>query len=131
MHGLPLGGASARQLAARLSGHNSLLAGAQLAIQTLLGGIKQLLLVSAPLTAGLSLAPAAPVALAQVALAVHTTRLTGRLAARALLRSANRRHSPGALMRRLAQTDPQLRQWLLGWSGAQGRQPEPGRAPLP
>ena len=66
-----------------------------------------------------------------VALAVHTTRLTGRLAARALLRSANRRHSPGALMRRLAQTDPQLRQWLLGWSGAQGRQPQPGRAPLP
>ena len=131
LYGLPLGGASARQLAARLSGHNSLLAGAQLAIQTLLGGIKQLLLVAAPLTAGLSLAPAAPVALAQVALAVHTTRLTGRLAARALLRSANRRHSPGALMRRLAQTDPQLRQWLLGWSGAHGRQPKPGRAPLP
>jgi len=131
LYGLPMGRRGARALLARLSGHNALLGGAQLGLQLVLGGLRQLLVLAAPLSGGLSLAPAAPVALAQVALAVHTTRLTGRLAARALLRSANRRHSPGALMRRLAQTDPQLRQWLLGWSGAQGRQPQPGRAPLP
>jgi hypothetical protein len=70
------------------------------------------LLLAAPLSAGLSLAPAAPVAVAQAALAVHTTRRTGRLAARELLRHSQRGGQPGALLRRLAGSDPQVRQWL-------------------
>ena len=118
LYGLPMHGAGARQLLRRLSGHNALLGGAQLGIQLLLGALRQLLLVAAPLTGGLSLAPAAPVALAQAALAVHTTRLTGRLAAAELLRSAQRGGRPGALLRRLALTDPQVRLWL-------GDRPEP------
>ncbi|MCP9891313.1 GTP-binding protein [Cyanobium sp. Aljojuca 7D2] len=118
LYGLPMHGAGARQLLRRLSGHNALLGGAQLGIQLLLGALRQLLLVAAPLTGGLSLAPAAPVALAQAALAVHTTRLTGRLAAAELLRSAQRGGRPGALLRRLARTDPQVRLWL-------GDRPEP------
>ena len=51
-------------------------------------------------------------ALAQAALAVHTTRLMGRLAAAELLRSAQRQPGPAALRERLAQSDPQLRRWL-------------------
>ncbi|QPN70806.1 GTP-binding protein [Synechococcus sp. CBW1108] len=112
LYGLPMGGAGARQLLQRLSGHNALLGGAQLAIQLALGALRQLLLLGAPFTAGLSLASAAPVALAQAALAVHTTRLTGRLAAAELLRGAQRGGRPGALLRRLAQRDPQVRLWL-------------------
>ena len=112
LYDLPMGGAGARQLLQRLSGHNALLGGAQLAIQLALGALRQLLLLGAPFTAGLSLASAAPVALAQAALAVHTTRLTGRLAAAELLRGAQRGGRPGALMRRLAQSDPQVRLWL-------------------
>ncbi len=118
LYGLPMHGAGARQLLRRLSGHNALLGGAQLGIQLVLGALRQLLLVAAPLTGGLSLAPAAPVALAQAALAVHTTRLTGRLAAAELLRGAQRGGRPGALLRRLARTDPQVRLWL-------GERPEP------
>jgi hypothetical protein len=52
------------------------------------------------------------VALAQAALAVHTTRLTGRLAAAELLRGAQSGGRPGALLRRLALSDPQVRLWL-------------------
>jgi len=118
LYGLPMHGAGARQLLRRLSGHNALLGGAQLGIQLALGALRQLLLVAAPLTGGLSLAPAAPVALAQAALAVHTTRLTGRLAAAELLRGAQRGGRPGALLRRLARTDPQVRLWL-------GERPDP------
>ena len=112
LYDLPMGGAGARQLLQRLSGHNAMLGGAQLAIQLALGALRQLLLLGAPFTAGLSLASAAPVALAQAALAVHTTRLTGRLAAAELLRGAQRGGRPGALLRRLAQSDPQVRLWL-------------------
>jgi len=117
LYGLPMGGAGARQLLGRLSTQNALL----VAIQLLLGGMRSLLLLAAPLTAGLSLAPAAPVALAQAALAVHTTRLTGRLTATELLRSADRgQQRPGSLMRRLARQDPQVRAWLVQWRGLDG-----------
>jgi uncharacterized protein (DUF697 family) len=115
LYGQKMHSTSARALLARLSGHNALLGGAQLGIQVVLSLIRQLLLVAAPLTGGLSLAPAAPVAIAQAALAVHTTRLTGRLAAAELVKGAERGGKPGALMRRLSQSDPQVRQWLSTW----------------
>jgi small GTP-binding protein len=115
LYGLKMHSSSARALLTRLSGHNALLGGAQLGIQVVLSLIRQLLLVAAPLTGGLSLAPAAPVAIAQAALAVHTTRRTGRLAAAELIKGAERGGKPGALMRRLSQSDPQVRQWLNTW----------------
>ncbi|MFM7696442.1 MAG: Era-like GTP-binding protein [Vulcanococcus sp.] len=118
LYGLELGGGGARALLTRLSAQNALLGGTQLGIQLLLGGLRQLLLLAAPLSGGLSLAPAAPVALAQAALAVHTTRLTGRLAAAELLRSAQHgRLRPASLLRRLAHQDPQARAWLQQWQG--------------
>lgn len=115
LYGLPMEGARARHLLTRLSGHNALLGGAQLGLQALLGAVRQLLLVAAPLSGGLSLAPAAPVAVAQAALAVHTTRRTGRLAALELVRGARRGGLPGALLRRLAASDPEVRHWLGSW----------------
>ena len=115
LYGQKMHSTSARALLTRLSGHNALLGGAQLGIQVVLSLIRQLLLVAAPLTGGLSLAPAAPVAIAQAALAVHTTRRTGRLAAAELIKGAERGGKPGALMRRLSHSDPQVRQWLNTW----------------
>jgi len=124
LYGLPMSRGGARQLAARLSGHNALLGGAQLGLQLLLGGARQLLLLAAPLSGGLSLLPAAPVAVAQAALAVHTTRRTGQLAAAELLRSATAAGQPGALLRRLTAQDPETRRWLSAWDAA-----APGMAP--
>ena len=118
LYGLPMGRRGARQLLTRLSGHNALLGGAQIGLQLLLGGLRQLLLVAVPISGGLSLAPAAPVALAQAALAVHTTRRTGRLAAAELLRSATAAGQPGALLRRLLAQDPETRHWLRAWQAA-------------
>ena len=118
LYGLPMGRRGARQLLTRLWGHNALLGGAQLGLQLVLGGLRQLLLLAAPLSGGLSLAPAAPVALAQAALAVHTTRRTGRLAAAELLRSATAAGQPGALLRRLLAQDPETRHWLRAWQAA-------------
>ena len=114
-----MGGPAARQLLQRLTGHNALIGGAQLGIQAALSGVRQLLLAAAPFTAGLSLAPAAPVALAQAALAVHTTRRTGKLTARWLLeqRGRGRRSQPvpASLLRRLAGRDHTLRLLLQDW----------------
>jgi hypothetical protein len=87
--------------------------------------MRQLLLLAAPLSGGLSLAPAAPVAVAQAALAVHTSRRTGRLVAKELLHTATAAGQPGALLRRLARQDPEVRRWLGDWRGTA---PSPGDA---
>ncbi|MFM7086893.1 MAG: DUF697 domain-containing protein [Cyanobium sp.] len=108
LYGLPITRSGARRLLRQLSGHNALLGG----VQALLGGLRQLLLLAAPFSAGASLAPAAPVALAQAALAVATTRRTGRLAAETLLAAATAAGQPGALLQRLAQQDSGSRPWL-------------------
>jgi len=118
LYGLNLDGAQARQMLGRISAQSALLGGAQLGIQLLLGGLRQLLLLAVPVSGGLSLAPAAPVAVAQAALAVAATRRTGRLAAHELLRSAQVGAArPGALLRRLARQDPEVHHWLQTWQG--------------
>ena len=128
LYGLPMTRSGARQLLAGLSGQNALIG----AVQLLLGGLRQLLLLGAPLSGGLTLAPAAPGALAQAALAVATTRRTGRLAALALLRSARSAGQPGALLQRLAEQDPGSRPWLQDIpSGRHGRRGSADGAPLP
>ena len=58
LYNLPMQRAGARQLLAQLTGQNALLGSVQLG----LAALKQLLLLAAPLSAGLSLAPAAPIA---------------------------------------------------------------------
>ena len=68
-----------------------------------------------PVSGGASLAPAAPVALAQAALAVHASRRTGELVARPLLQV--RGGQPGALLQRLEQRDPLVRHWMQRWQG--------------
>ena len=130
LYGLPMTRTGARQLLTRLSGHNALLGGVQLGLQLLLSGLRQLLLLAAAPSGGLTLAPAAPIAVAQAALAVVTTRRTGRLAAAELLRSAAAAGRPGALLRRLAAQDPAIRRWLSAWGNASGER-EPLRRRLP
>ena len=113
LYGVPLHGPMTRRLLQRIGGQSLLMGGVQWGLQGGLGLIKQLLLLAAPISGGLSLAPAAPVALAQAALAVHGTRMTGREATRQLLLSVHRGPSrPASLLRRLQRLDPQASRWL-------------------
>jgi len=98
LYELEVGGASARQLVKKLSLQNSLLGGAQIGIQISLNILKKIFILSAPFTGGLSLAPTAPIAIAQAALAVYTTKLMGRLAAYKFLISTNRKDGRPRLM---------------------------------
>jgi hypothetical protein len=126
VYGLSMTKRGARRLLLNVGSQNALLGGTQLGLQALLSGVRQALLLAAPLSAGLSLAPAAPVAMAQAALAVHTTRRTGRLAAQALMQSRTAGGHPAALLRRLAAEDPDTRRWLAGWTD-RGRERGRGR----
>ena len=119
LYGLPMAPTSARRLLRSVTAQNALLGGVQLGLSAL----KQLLLLLVPFSGGASLAPAAPVALAQAAVAVHSTRRTGVLVAEQLLR--RRGGQPGALLQRLAQADPVVAHWLQRWpaSAASDLQP--------
>ena len=109
LYGLPLTPKAARHLLTHLSGNNALLGGIQLGLSAL----KQMLLLLVPISAGTSLGPAAPVAFAQAALAVHASRRTGQLVAQHLLHPSG--GQPGALLQRLARRDPVVRHWLHRW----------------
>ena len=110
LYGLEIGGPSARELVKKLSFQNSLLGGAQVGIQITLNILKQILILSAPLTGGLSLAPAAPIAIAQAALAVHATKIIGRLAAYKFLNGTNRHDGrPRLMLKYLLQRNTDLR----------------------
>jgi small GTP-binding protein len=113
LYSVPLQGPLARRLLQRIGGNSLAIGGVQWGLQALLGLAKQLLLLAAPASGGLSLAPAAPVALAQAALAVHGTKITGRETARQLLLAAHNGPSrPAALLRRLQRQNPQASRWL-------------------
>ncbi len=98
LYGLEVSGPSARQLVKKLSFQNSLLGGAQIGIQITLNIFKQILILAAPMTGGLSLAPTAPIAIAQAALAIHSTKLIGRLAAYKFLNGTNKKNGRPRLM---------------------------------
>jgi hypothetical protein len=113
LYGLRLHSPQTKKLLQHIGQNSALLGGVQWGLQALLGVVKQFLLLAAPASAGLSLAPAAPVALAQVALAVHGTRRTGRETTKQLLLAAHRGPSrPAALLRRLRQLEPSANSWL-------------------
>ena len=98
LYGLEVGGPSARQIVKKLSFQNSLLGGAQIGIQITLSIFKQILIFASPITGGLSLAPTAPIAIAQAALAIYTTKLIGRLAAYKFLNGTNKKDGRPRLM---------------------------------
>jgi GTPase SAR1 family protein/uncharacterized protein (DUF697 family) len=115
LYGIALGPRERRRLLRRIGTNGAWIGGSLLGLQALLGGVKQLLLLLAPASAGLSLVPAAPVALAQAALAVQGSRLTGRETARQLLLGARQGPTrPASLRRRLLRDNPAARHWLEG-----------------
>ena len=115
---LPKAGPQRQALLRQLTTNLLWVGGVQLGLQGVLGFVKHLLLAAAPFTGGLSLAPAGPVALAQATLAVHTTRLLGRLTAHKLVAGEVLRLSPPAtMMQHLIQQQRPHPPWLC-WTQA-------------
>ncbi len=89
VYGLKIRKNSARNLIKTISINNISLGAAQICINSLFNLIKKISLISAPLTNGLSLVPYGPIALTQAAIAVSTTKLVGKLAAKEILNKSN------------------------------------------
>ena len=85
LYGLKMKSKSAISLLKSLSFNNILLGITQVSIHSSLNLIKKMSLILAPFTSGLSLMPYGPVAIAQAAIALHTTKIIGKLAAKEIL----------------------------------------------
>ena len=85
LYGLKMKSKSAISLLKSLSFNNILLGITQVGIHSSFNLIKKMSLILAPFTNGLSLMPYGPVAIAQAAIALHTTKIIGKLAAKEIL----------------------------------------------
>lgn len=82
VYGLKVKSNSAISLLKSLSFNNILLGLTQISIHSSFNLIKKISIILAPLTGGLSLIPYGPVAIVQAAIALHTTKMIGKLVAK-------------------------------------------------
>tara|TARA_B100000700_G_C15057996_1_gene863971 strand:- start:402 stop:1724 length:1323 start_codon:yes stop_codon:yes gene_type:complete len=116
LYGMDMKGSEARKLLKHLSIQNCFLGGTQYGIQLLLGLVKQISILLSPLTGGITLISTGPVALAQAGLAVYTTKLTARLAAKIFLNGGKRHNlQPDLILKKLSLNDPEIKSLINFW----------------
>jgi len=82
IYGLKLKSESTRKIFKNISINNLFLGLTQVGVNTSFNLIKKVILLTAPFTNGLSLLPYGPIAIIQAAIAVHSTKILGKLAAK-------------------------------------------------
>ncbi|OUL43709.1 GTPase [Prochlorococcus sp. HOT_208_60] len=82
IYGLKLRGDSTRKIFKNISINNLCLGITQVGVNTSFNFIKKLILLTAPFTNGLSLLPYGPIAIIQAAIAIYSTKILGKLAAK-------------------------------------------------
>jgi len=81
----------------------------QVGVNTSFNLIKKVILLTAPFTNGLSLLPYGPIAIAQAAIAVHSTKILGKLAAKEIfIRSKASFIEPAIMIKNLTFNDPEI-----------------------
>jgi len=82
IYGLNLQSESTKKIFKNISINNLFLGVTQVGINTSFNLIRKIILLTAPFTSGLSLLPYGPIAIIQAAIAVHSTKILGKLAAK-------------------------------------------------
>jgi len=109
IYGLKLKGESTRKIFKNISINNLYLGFTQVGINTSFNLIKKVILLSAPFTNGLSLLPYGPIAIIQAAIAVHSTKILGKLAAKEIfIRSKASFIEPAIMIQNMTFNDPEI-----------------------
>ena len=109
IYGLTLKGESTRKLFKNISINNFYLGVTQIGVNTSFNLIKKVILLSAPFTNGLSLLPYGPIAIIQAAIAVHSTKILGKLAAKEIFtRSKASFIEPAIIIKNMTFNDPDI-----------------------
>ncbi len=86
IYGLNLKGESTRKIFKNISINNLFLGATQVGVNTSFNLARKIILLTAPFTNGLSLLPYGPIAIIQAAIAVYSTKILGKLAAKEIFK---------------------------------------------
>ena len=109
VYGLSLKGESARKIIKKVSINNLFLGATQVGINTSFNLIRKVILFAAPFTNGSSLLPYGPIAIIQAAIAIHSTKIIGKLAAKEIfIRSKVCRLEPSFIIHKIFLKQPEI-----------------------
>jgi len=109
IYGLKLKGESTRKIFKNISINNLCLGVTQVGVNTSFNLIKKVILLTAPFTNGLSLLPYGPIAIIQAAIAVQSTKILGKLAAKEIfIRSKASFIEPAIMIKNMTFNDPEI-----------------------
>ena len=109
IYGLNLKSESTRKIFQNISINNLFLGVTQIGINTSFNLIKKVILLTAPFTNGLSLLPYGPIAIIQAAIAVHSTKILGKLAAKEIfIRSKVSFIEPSIMIKNMTFNEPEI-----------------------
>jgi len=109
IYGLKLRGESTRKIFKNISINNLFLGVTQVGVNTSFNFIKKVTLLTAPFTNGLSLLPYGPIAIIQAAIAIHTTKILGKLAVKEIfIRSKASFIEPAIMIQNMTFNDPEI-----------------------
>jgi len=109
IYGLELKGESTRKIFKNISINNLFLGVTQVGVNSSFNLIKKVILLTAPFTNGLSLLPYGPIAIIQAAIAVHSTKILGKLAAKEIfIRSKASFIEPAIMIQNMTFNDPDI-----------------------
>ncbi len=109
VYGLSLRNESARKIVKKVSLNNMFLGATQVGINTSFNLIRKIILVTSPLTNGLSLLPYGPIAIIQAAIAVRSTKMIGKLAAKEIFKKSKIcRVDPLQIIKTISSKEPEI-----------------------
>ena len=109
IYDLNLKGESTRKIFKNISMNNLFLGVTQVGVHTSFNLIKKVSLLTAPFTNGLSLLPYGPIAIIQAAIAIHSTKILGKLAAKELFtRSKVSFIEPSIMIQNITFKEPEI-----------------------
>ena len=109
VYGLHLRNESTKKIIKKISINNFFLGATQIGINSSFNLIRKIILFTVPFTHGLSLLPYGPISIIQAAIAVHSTKIVGKLAAKEMfLRSRSSRLEPYSIVQNFILKDPEI-----------------------
>ncbi len=109
LYGLNLKGESVQKIIKKISINNIFLGATQVGINTSFNLLRKIFLATAPFTNGLSLLPYGPIAIAQAAISVRSTKIVGKLAAKEIFRkSKGYLLDPSHIIKKIAIKEPEI-----------------------
>ena len=109
IYGLNLKGESTGKIFKNISFNNLFLGVTQVGINTSFNLIRKMILLTAPFTNGLSLLPYGPIAIIQAAIAVHSTKILGKLAAKEMFKRSKVSYiDPSYMIQNITFKEPEI-----------------------